>query len=240
VNDELKWCGRKQSWPNFKVLSRHSPGRPEKSHEKPQSIRSPGRDLNPGHPENKAWVLTTLRLVWKWHFLWDNRADDGDSTSETPSTSVRLHDPISQKTAILVPCSLYRNFFTVYRSGRLMTAWISEKCEKIIVLQLQTRLASFEWEKRFYLLTLDLPNAVVEWLTLLLRIREIPGLNLGPETGYIDWRSLWLYLSLQTNIGIYLKLGYDRFLPTYFQFIIHLSPFYSMLHILELLKCVVK
>jgi hypothetical protein len=31
------------------------------------------------------------------------------------------------------------------------------------------------------------PNAVVDWLTFLLRIREIPGsTNLGPETGYPD------------------------------------------------------
>jgi hypothetical protein len=30
------------------------------------------------------------------------------------------------------------------------------------------------------------PNVVVEWLTLLLRIREVPGTNLGSETGYPD------------------------------------------------------
>jgi hypothetical protein len=30
------------------------------------------------------------------------------------------------------------------------------------------------------------PNVVVEWLTLLLRIREAPGSNLGPEIGYSD------------------------------------------------------
>jgi hypothetical protein len=29
-------------------------------------------------------------------------------------------------------------------------------------------------------------NVLVEWLTLLLNIREIPGSNLGPETGYPD------------------------------------------------------
>jgi hypothetical protein len=31
------------------------------------------------------------------------------------------------------------------------------------------------------------PNVVVEWLTLLLRIRKVPASNLGPETGYPDW-----------------------------------------------------
>jgi hypothetical protein len=30
------------------------------------------------------------------------------------------------------------------------------------------------------------PNVVVEWLTFLLRIREVPGSNLGPELGYPD------------------------------------------------------
>jgi hypothetical protein len=29
-------------------------------------------------------------------------------------------------------------------------------------------------------------NFVVEWFTLLLRIREVPGSNLGSETGYTD------------------------------------------------------
>jgi hypothetical protein len=29
-------------------------------------------------------------------------------------------------------------------------------------------------------------NVVVEWLTLLLRIQQVPGSNLGLETGYPD------------------------------------------------------
>jgi hypothetical protein len=32
-----KGFGRKQSWPNFKVLSQHLPGRTEENHEKLQS-----------------------------------------------------------------------------------------------------------------------------------------------------------------------------------------------------------
>jgi hypothetical protein len=31
-----------------------------------------------------------------------------------------------------------------------------------------------------------LPNVVAEWLSLLLRIREAPGSNLGPEADYPD------------------------------------------------------
>jgi hypothetical protein len=30
------------------------------------------------------------------------------------------------------------------------------------------------------------PNIVVEWLQLLLRIREVPNSILGPETSYLD------------------------------------------------------
>jgi hypothetical protein len=36
--DELKAFGRKQSWPNFKALFRHSPGETEQNHEKPARI----------------------------------------------------------------------------------------------------------------------------------------------------------------------------------------------------------
>jgi hypothetical protein len=34
----LKGVGRKQLWPDFKVLSQHSPGGTEEIHEKPQSV----------------------------------------------------------------------------------------------------------------------------------------------------------------------------------------------------------
>jgi hypothetical protein len=30
------------------------------------------------------------------------------------------------------------------------------------------------------------PNVAVVWLTFLVRTREVPGSNLGPETGYLD------------------------------------------------------
>jgi hypothetical protein len=36
-----------------------------------------------------------------------------------------------------------------------------------------------------------IPNVVVKWLTLLLRNREVPSLNLGQETGYPDCSS-WI------------------------------------------------
>jgi hypothetical protein len=37
-----------------------------------------------------------------------------------------------------------------------------------------------------------LQNVLVRWLTFLLRTREVPGSNLGPETGYPDWGISWL------------------------------------------------
>jgi hypothetical protein len=45
-------------------------------------------------------------------------------------------------------------------------------------------------------------NVVVEWLTFLLRIREVPGSNLGPEAGYLDRGFCGLSQSLQANSGI--------------------------------------
>jgi hypothetical protein len=46
------------------------------------------------------------------------------------------------------------------------------------------------------------PNVVVEWLTLLLRILEVPGSYLGPETGYPDCVFRGFLQSLQANAGI--------------------------------------
>jgi hypothetical protein len=42
----------------------------------------------------------------------------------------------------------------------------------------------------------DLPNVAV----FLLRIREVPGSNLGPETGYPDWSFLVVFLSPSRKI----------------------------------------
>jgi hypothetical protein len=36
------------------------------------------------------------------------------------------------------------------------------------------------------------PNVVVEWLTLLVRIRDVSGSNLRPEPGYVDCGFSWL------------------------------------------------
>jgi hypothetical protein len=54
-----KGFGRKRPWPNFKVLSHHSPGGTEENCENlSQDSRSPSRDLNLGLPEYEE-VLTT-------------------------------------------------------------------------------------------------------------------------------------------------------------------------------------
>jgi hypothetical protein len=59
----INWKGFvwKRSWPNFMVLSFHSPGGTKVNQEKPQvriaSRRS--RDLDPVHPDYEAGVLTT-------------------------------------------------------------------------------------------------------------------------------------------------------------------------------------
>jgi hypothetical protein len=51
---------RKRSWPNFNVVSQHSPGRVEESRENiRQDSRSAGRDLNPGPPDYEAGMFLT-------------------------------------------------------------------------------------------------------------------------------------------------------------------------------------
>jgi hypothetical protein len=70
---------------------------------------------------------------------------------------------------------------------------------------------------------------VVEYLTLLLRIREVPGSNLDPETGCPDRD----YMVFSVPPGKFRKrtskLGHDHFLPHPFQFIIYLSSLHSAL-----------
>jgi hypothetical protein len=40
--------------------------------------------------------------------------------------------------------------------------------------------------------TSETPNVVIEWLTLLLRIWEVPSSNLGSETGYPEFLAFFL------------------------------------------------
>jgi hypothetical protein len=75
----------------------------------------------------------------------------------------------------------------------------------------------------------------------LLRIRGIPGSYLGPETVYPDWGFPWLFLiptgESRDSVS---KFDRDFFLKNPLQYIIHLSPFNSMLYILSYWKSVVK
>jgi hypothetical protein len=52
------------------------------------------------------------------------------------------------------------------------------------------------------ILSLKRPNVMVKWLTLLLRIWEVPGSSLGPETGYPDESFCGFPQSLQVNSRI--------------------------------------
>jgi hypothetical protein len=53
-----KGCGRKQSWLNFKVLSRHLPGGTE-NYGNCQDSQSPGQDFNLGPPKYEEGMFTT-------------------------------------------------------------------------------------------------------------------------------------------------------------------------------------
>jgi hypothetical protein len=58
------------------------------------------------------------------------------------------------------------------------------------------------------------PNVVVEWLTILLRIREVPGSNLGPGTGYPE-AFHGLLQHFQANAASFLVLSNSSFTYNY-------------------------
>jgi hypothetical protein len=68
-------------------------------------------------------------------------------------------------------------------------------------------------------------------LTLLLRIREVPSSNLGPDIGYPDGSFSWFSSVPPCECSnSTLKLVHDHFLPNPSHSIIHLSPFNSTLY----------
>jgi hypothetical protein len=48
-------------------------------------------------------------------------------------------------------------------------------------------------------------DVAVRWLAFLFRIREVPGLNLGLETGYPDWDFCGFLQSRQANGIVHLN-----------------------------------
>jgi hypothetical protein len=85
----------------------------------------------------------------------------------------------------------------------------------------------FLWPLSFAMFYCLWPSVVAEWLELMFRIREVPGSNLGSETGYPVCDFSWF---LSVPPGKFwdktLKVGHSRFLPHPFQFIVHLPPLY--------------
>jgi hypothetical protein len=75
-------------------------------------------------------------------------------------------------------------------------------------------------------------NVVVKSLTPLLRIREFPGSNFGPETGYPDWRFSW-FSSVPSGkcCDSTLKLGHDSFLPRPFKYTIYVGPYHPFIRL---------
>jgi hypothetical protein len=55
------------------------------------------------------------------------------------------------------------------------------------------------------LITVFLPNVVLEWLTLLLRIRDVPGSNLGPGD-WLSWLRFFVGLLSPSSRIYYLKI----------------------------------
>jgi hypothetical protein len=69
------------------------------------------------------------------------------------------------------------------------------------------------------------PNVVVECLTPLFHIPEVPALNLGPETGYPNRDFSWISSVPPVKYrDSTLNLGHDSLLPNPFQLITY-HPF---------------
>jgi hypothetical protein len=96
--------------------------------------------------------------------------------------------------------------------------------------ELVTTLVSFGTRSLGSIIPLLLPNVVVEWLTLMLRILEVLCSHLGSETGYPDRGFCGFPQSLQQMLGFCLKLGQDHFFLRPFEFIIHLLTFHLTIH----------
>jgi hypothetical protein len=73
-------------------------------------------------------------------------------------------------------------------------------------------------------------NVMVEWLTLMLHIRQAQ-VQISAQRPAILTDFLWFSsVSPGECWDSPLKLGHNRFLLNSFQFIIHISPFHSMLY----------
>jgi hypothetical protein len=75
------------------------------------------------------------------------------------------------------PCVIFRNMILFY-GERLLTTYSTSKLEDLTLSAVRDRLLNTS--------SLHSPNIAPEWLAYMLRIREVPGSNLCPKTGYSD------------------------------------------------------
>ena len=63
--------------------------------------------------------------------------------------------------------------------------------------------------------TITIPNSIVEWLTLLLRVRDVLGSNSKPDSGYLDKLYGGLFRHSMNFHGKYSKLSHGVVLHTH-------------------------
>jgi hypothetical protein len=106
-------------------------------------------------------------------------ASSGTLTHDPSVRTVKTHAPDGAATVI---DEFYNPYFeTSTHSNNCNTTSKSNELLNITVNYFYLRL--FQMHDYFRYMT---PNVVVEWLKLLLRIREVRGSNLGPKTVYPD------------------------------------------------------
>jgi hypothetical protein len=75
-----------------------------------------------------------------------------------------------------------------FRNGCFLKKFITKILSTFLVspVEIHAFLSWYPMQHCYMTCLNNKPNVVVEWLTLKLRIREVPRLKLGPETGYAD------------------------------------------------------
>jgi hypothetical protein len=165
------------------------------------------------HFRNNSILSTNIKM----YFIFGYSAD-------ASSSSVRICSSVSSRIKYTKSYNLMYCFVLMLNLVTYIKSWTYCLCYSYEVLSHKASHALRIC--LIYCAFSELPNVVVEWLTLLLRNWEIPISNHGPVTGRPEVRVVSL---VPPGEVYYLKLGHDSFLSHHFQFIIYLASIHRTL-----------
>jgi hypothetical protein len=182
------------------------------------------------------WCVTDIgyyiirRLVWSSSF-------DFHFSAVLCCVFLLLYGPNQNNACICNPSAFIPGPLSVCLSVRLNVS--SQKLRNLLpsnlILLIKIYRAKLLWYKPDIKAIEDRPSIKLK-SALSFQIREVAGLNLGPETSYPGTGACGILSSFRKIPGWYLRLGLDRFHPHPFQFIIHVLSLHSTLHILSYWK----